>query len=550
MVTLADPGLRGSGRLTSVFFSPDGEWVAVASYFDRLTVPSGRATYQGQTLHHRVALYRRGQPVPTAWCDDLPLPVNDLAFLPGQPAMVIGSGSYDGGYCFEGDLLVWNWETDWRVRPYAQIPQVRRCRFDTGGQMLALWVCPWTEEDEALGDMSLDDAFQTVFPLELPISQLFEAGAGHVLLDPDSRHTSGEWDWRAPAPPSAKDLAAFVGTEDISGRGPVWDVAWLTDDQLAVVHDGVLLEVLDLKGRTLRTETGEGRASHVLRSDPPLLHVAILDPPAQYFGPSQSRLMRVQPGGLVEIGRFDGDYVFASARDGRVLGRDARVEGNGRREDLLISDLGARIAALDLGHYDCFNHFLLIEDAPHLFFVQGTPPGSYRDKQLCILEPSGAVRRLWPLLTPGDASGDHAMDCCGCYGLDALGEGVVLAGMHHHGSGRMPGFLYRRQLHGTDYIWRHQTESAVSSMAWIAGRGLVAIAFLNGDLWLVDAISGDLAARGGVRLDRLPTMIFSLAARAERLAFGTGDGRVGWLAVDALIKCGPEAGWIDLDTPI
>ncbi|KDN88210.1 hypothetical protein [Kitasatospora cheerisanensis] len=38
-------------------------------------------------------------------------PVHALAFHPTEPLLAVGTGAYDGGYLFEGELLLLDWET-------------------------------------------------------------------------------------------------------------------------------------------------------------------------------------------------------------------------------------------------------------------------------------------------------------------------------------------------------------------------------------------------------------------------------------------------------
>src|SRR6478735_1745828 len=130
MTTIMDPTLRGSGKITGVFFNAGKDVVAVASEFPLLANPRARAAYGGRTLRYRVALYRRDSLVPFAAFDDLAFPVNDVGFHPGGTSVVIGAGSYDGGYLFEGDLVVWDWQTPRGRRLFNNVPEVMRCRFD------------------------------------------------------------------------------------------------------------------------------------------------------------------------------------------------------------------------------------------------------------------------------------------------------------------------------------------------------------------------------------------------------------------------------------
>ena len=91
--------------------------------------------------------------MPFAACDAPRLPVNDVAFHPGQPVIAIGAGSYDGGYLFEGELIAWNWESGASHRPFLNVPEVVRCRYLDDGRIEA-WVRPWDESwDEQ--DLSL-----------------------------------------------------------------------------------------------------------------------------------------------------------------------------------------------------------------------------------------------------------------------------------------------------------------------------------------------------------------------------------------------------------
>lgn len=69
------------------------------------------------------------------------LPINGVAFHPRDPVIAITAGSHDGGWLFEGDLVLWNWvegKTCRTCRPFKQIPggralRVLRCRRSPGG---------------------------------------------------------------------------------------------------------------------------------------------------------------------------------------------------------------------------------------------------------------------------------------------------------------------------------------------------------------------------------------------------------------------------------
>src|SRR5450432_2280982 len=103
------------GRLAGAYRSDHGSVVALASDFELLYWPA-RAIYQGHRLRHRVSLYSSDLAVRLGVFDGARFPINDLAFHPNLPLVAIATGSYDGGWFFEGELLLWNWETGASVK--------------------------------------------------------------------------------------------------------------------------------------------------------------------------------------------------------------------------------------------------------------------------------------------------------------------------------------------------------------------------------------------------------------------------------------------------
>ena len=136
---LADPSLPGLGQLTGAFSHTGGDVLAVCSAYRMLTEPPARAAYGGQRLRHRVALYRRGERPPFAAFDQLRYGVNDIAFHPSLPVLAIATGSCDGGWAFEGELSLWNWETGEHGLAVQQAPEVVRVAFGPSPTACRAW---------------------------------------------------------------------------------------------------------------------------------------------------------------------------------------------------------------------------------------------------------------------------------------------------------------------------------------------------------------------------------------------------------------------------
>ncbi|CAB3851010.1 hypothetical protein LMG26846_01993 [Achromobacter insuavis] len=538
MNAFMNPALRGAGRITGVFFHPAGDIVAVASAFPLLINPPARAAYGGAALRYRVGLYRRGDPVPFAACDAPRLPINDVAFHPDQPVIAIGAGSYDGGYLFEGELTAWNWQSGASRRPFLNVPEVVRCRYLDDGRIQA-WVRPWDESwDEQDGDVP--PAFETLLPVlaeadAAPVTPDLDPAA--AVLDPAMPRDDGD---------PASRLAQWLGLPDLGLRGAIWDLAWLDADTLAAVHDGCLLERYRADGALLARHDGGGRGAEILRTTPLVVHAIAPPDPADRFR-RDSRLYALRDGELTTLRDEDGQYTFCASADGRLLGRRDRIDARRRGAgDVLLDATLTDARRLDLGHYDCFNHYIGINGAPDLFTVQGTPPDSHEGKHLCRVHADGRLERLWPLLKPDGTPASHAMECRGAYVDDALGAGLVIAGKHYSPTvgNAYRGFIYRKSLARGQERWRHATPASASAI--VVADGLVLAAFLDGTLMLIDADSGDLLLASRVRIGGIATVLYALAAHGGRLAVGAIDGRIALVDLAALAALRPTRGGIDL----
>jgi len=159
-----DPTLPGTGNVTGVFWNHDRSILAVASVFRLLTEPPARAAYGGHKLRHRVALYRPPLLQPFAVFDNAAFPVNTVAFHPSRPVALLGGGSYDGGYSFEGQLFLWDWNSS-HVRDLGRVPEILFSEISADGNSAHMTVRPW---DEGFAEEKGGAPFDMFFVIELP----------------------------------------------------------------------------------------------------------------------------------------------------------------------------------------------------------------------------------------------------------------------------------------------------------------------------------------------------------------------------------------------
>jgi hypothetical protein len=494
-----------------------------------------------------LALYRPPQTRPFAVFDRAVLPINDVAFHPSRTVLAIGAGTYDGGYVFDGQIALWDWDSRRSTTDAPGIPEVVRVRFVDDGSAVEAIVRPW-HEGSAEGK---GDPFDLFFRVTLPcdgvdfIPRLADGEVGSQIdkqVPRSGSEVAADPDFPPALEEREREIARAMNLERRHRRSPIWDVALLDANTIGLVHDECLLEIHDRAGARRHAFRGKGHGVQILRARNPLVHVSHFDRGASNWSAAyHSALMAYDDGRLTNTASFDGSYVFSVSADGSILGRANRSHGErGRGRDVIMSSTARAPARLDLGHYDVFNHHLRIDGAPFLFFVQGTPPGSHKLKQLCIVDAGGGVRRLWPLLEDTGDHASHAMECSFAYVHDRQGQGIIVAGRHYCPSPRTAysGFIYRKNLEDGRELWRHPTTASATSIKSMPAAGLVLAAFLDGSFAMVQSDTGEIRRWDSFAPDGYPGVIFALDVDASHLLIGAIDGRCGLLPVSELVSGG------------
>lgn len=258
-----------------------------------------------------------------------------------------------------------------------------------------------------------------------------------------------------------------------------------------------------------------------------------------------STLLRLDNARVCEEASFPGAHTFSRAADGRMLGRRDRVKVlKAGVNDRHLS--GGAWHDIDLGRYDVFNHYLRVDDAPHLFFVQDDRPSSdfagsiasHPRKWLCVLAPDGSTVRLWQLLRDDGTAASHPMECTFAYVKDDTGESMVVAGKHYDPNPYRPysGFIYRKRLRDGEELWRVPTSASPTVIRHVPSAGVILAFFLSGEEIVLSADTGSVLRRNRCEADGLPSVVFSCAVSADRIAVGTVDGRIGVSPLSDFLK--------------
>lgn len=515
------------GRPAGGFQRADGQAIALCSDFEFLYWP-GRAIYQGHRLRHRLSLYAKNFERLLGLFDAARFPINDVAFHPTQPIAAIGTGSYDGGYMFEGDLWLWNWETGETRSLLGESREVVQCRF-VDEQRLAVTLRPRDEEE--YDNLDEDEAFETC--VGLVIDDLRDASEA----DYKAPHGGGDRRLIGLLPIDPKSLgfsvpqvranerrqrfeALLPDSARYEERARAWDVCWLTNERVAMVHDDCHIEVWSVTGEREIQEVGKGFGVQILRSAGGAL-VHVLER-GNYFENTEDRstLHLLTPQGLQGVYEFSYGVVISTDQSGLLLCRDAGdLQRKRPRTDQVLTREFVQSFCGDLGHYDCFNHFVRLDGGDGLYLLQGTPPSSHKRKRLCRVSPEGAVE---PVLH-WDDEGPHLMSCSACWATD----GSLIRAFHVYDPrpGQGAKRIQRIDLAQSRVVWTREVSALVTSMT-VVGQEALAFALTDGTIGLLCIEDGSVLSQEQLNVRGAPTVATALAAHGTRLAVGTIDARL------------------------
>lgn len=353
---------------------------------------SGSGTADSRWTGHRIGIYEqdglRCRHLVRSW-----YPVRSLAFHSVLPLLAVGTGRYDGGYSFEGELLLIHLDSG-DVVSTLQYPR-------------EVFSVEWRSETALRLVLAPCDDWEN--------PQAHEQGHAVVVARSDWRAvgqgTIRAQELAAPAEPVVQpdhsaearrilaDLAASAGRR-WSVRRRVWAVEGMEDGRVLAALDGVLAESwLPSGDLQWAVEDEEGGKQLVLASDGTSVWTNAerrSRRKGRRWETSAPRLARiaVDTGQVLET-LSPGVFTVLVAGDQRTILRP--LGGRRKRpERLLMFDLDGPVNGPEVGAFDLFNHPFAVRRASRPYVLVGTDPDKpHRDKWVTALGADGTLRRLF-----------------------------------------------------------------------------------------------------------------------------------------------------------
>ena len=522
---LGDGPFAHIGRPSVVATSSDGEYTAIGGDL-------GRAQWPGHDVQSRsrpscgwipIGIYRTSDlscihVATTHW------PVNSIAFHPTLPLVAIGTGSYDGGYFYEGELLLLDLDSGRLVSVMRQRRQVKHVVWSDARTMDLVLAPPSDEHIDALGVLALavtvaHDDWSNPQP-----SMIHLEGLPEVVLD-----GTFQVDYEA-AQAAVERLGAAQG-RSWRLRRKVWAVRSTADRRVLAALEGVALECWPPDAL---------EPDWTVPTDGVGCQIAV-HPDGQTAISNLHREDRSRASLVLDVLLADGSstvhtnancpMVLVTRADGWSALRDADYNRRKHHTTTLLSPDRSTVVTADLGVYDLINHYFDIRNAPDLLFLQGAKDKPWLGKWVVALDPPTdtqelVIRRLFPLEWD-EQRGAHLFGGPGIYLEDQAGTGIIHAGAVHDGSGLLPGnsFVVRRAYPSGQLQWAFTADYKATAID--AAQNTVYVAYNSGELVALDAQTGVVLGRQQITVTGHKVVPLSLTLTGPgRLVIGTLDGRL------------------------
>lgn len=226
--------------------------VAIASQMPHLGYPGHWLFPDASPSAHRLSIYNQRDGTMLG-CIPTKHPINDVCFSPDGKNVVIATGTYDGGWCFEGFLLRFFYHAGRVEQLLGQCRKVSACRYESDGSITAL-VRPENEEEfaeEGLDAWSIvqcvkigsaQDQWSAESPerprkdarmVGLPPSVPSDHGFHNVILNPTTDHRRS---WQQEATRWLEEVRAEYYTG-------IWNLRWMNREAFDSLGNGLAIDV-------------------------------------------------------------------------------------------------------------------------------------------------------------------------------------------------------------------------------------------------------------------------------------------------------------------
>lgn len=375
------------------------------NYFDEITDPKKLFEFQEQNLigiahsyygqwsgrHINIqkeclSFYRIDSLELIAHIDSLKYPVNDIDIHEDKKLILIGTGSYDGGCFFEGELFIFDLKNKSQTKIIEDNREFTKCKFI--GNQIEFQVNPidsiCNNEDYTDTDTSYN------IPLDNLRTYRIE-DLEPVKVKPHDENSFDYESYQESLQEIPNKLSNYCNklNKTFIHKSLAWDIVFFGDDELFIGYSNGKIGILEVSKDKIdiRKISEDGHCTQVFKNVD--LETIIINKSFRYIESDNHNVQifkyDILTGKTDQIA--EGTFILSKTNNDRYLARQTEYDSKNRK-DILFDSSFKKIAEKRLGHYDLFNNYIRIDNCKNLYALVGNPKDQSQNKRIIEINPS------------------------------------------------------------------------------------------------------------------------------------------------------------------
>ncbi len=316
-----------------------------------------------------------------AHIDGLRFPINDVDFNKERQLVLIATGSYDGGFCYEGELFCYDISNHKLIKLIEDNREYSNCKFKSNE--IEFKVLPSNDYDE-------DYTVKTY-------TTLLELGTLKKLKDLiiKEKVTFKEDSYEIESHQNrlndvSRKLISYAINIDMNYEhySMAWDLKFINEDCLFIGYSNGKVGVLDIsKNRLVINNIAENGDCVQVFKDCTQEELYVNVSFRKVGTEDYNTIFKLDKTFIKPEKLTQGVFFLSQSENGNFLARQTDYEEKNRK-DILFDKSFNKISEYRLGHFDLFNHYIRIDGEQNLFALIGKPKEQHQNKKLIELSAS------------------------------------------------------------------------------------------------------------------------------------------------------------------
>ncbi|KXI27253.1 hypothetical protein AX660_21210 [Paraglaciecola hydrolytica] len=447
-----------------------------------------------------------------AHIDFLRFPINDVDYDEKKQLLLIATGSYDGGWSYEGELYAYDFITKRLIKLLDDNREFTFCRFE--GNQIEIKVLPPDDTDEKLYLktylikllLNVRQKLQDFEPIEI------------------TSYPEGEFNFESSQEKlkvlslRLSSLANKNGFE-YEPCSMAWDLKFIDDGSLFIGFANGTVGILKLATDELITKkiVASGDFSQIFKGvNQESLYVNLFT--YKVDNDEYNTVFKID-NTLTKWEKVTaGIFSLSQSLNGHFLARQADWKDK-KRNDILFDEFFNKITECRLGHYDLFNHYIRIDGEEHFCALLGTPNSQHQNKKLIELS-STDMRPLSEItleLQPEHYNNLNAIKVGGRYVIEAK---------VYNPNPRINAHVVMAFNCNGEKLWTKNISAQASGMTKIEScPDKVALSLINGEFIILDSLTGRVTLKLS-KNEEINGYPLSISNNGNKIAIGYDNGLI------------------------